>query len=154
MRRLLLFAIIATSLSTSPVAAQSIPKLREAAKLLVESPGQQLAVDEFLSSDAMLSQIEMLAPDLTDDQATEIEEIVDQEFAAVRAQVEQSMENAFAHLFTLEEIAALDAFYRTDEGAAIAQKMQIFESNLFVELGSALEDTRAKILERVEGALQ
>ena len=130
------------------------PELRDAAKVLVASPGQQLAVDEMLSKDAMLSQIEMLAPELTDEQEAAIETIVGEEFAAVRGKIEESMENAITHLFTLEEIEALDAFYRTKEGAAIAEKMQIFDSNVFVELGSALEDTRSKIMERVEAALQ
>ncbi|MEL6680585.1 MAG: DUF2059 domain-containing protein [Pseudomonadota bacterium] len=124
---------------------------RAAAIAYVESPSQQRMLDDMLSRDAVVSQMRAMLPeDVPEDDLDEIIDIVTEEVASAREEMEEAMIIAAIDTFTVEEIRALDRFYRTPVGGRIAAKQQPFQEAFLEFLRPVIQDMQSEISTRVQ----
>lgn len=154
--------VVALALAATPALAQDnqpqdgaapAPELREAAQGYVDSQAMQTALDELLSTDTFVAQLEASGMRLDPEQTRTLAGIVDEEFADVRSELEEAMTVAAADAFTMEELAALNDFYASEEGRSIATKMTPFMQSFYEEIGPTLRETQEQIAMRAQEAL-
>lgn len=143
----------ALSLLVSGASLAQDDDLREAVERYVESPVQQRMMDEMLSADAMITQMQAMLPQLTQEQLEIVGRIGAEEMASLRPEMEAAMVEAAVETFTLEEILALEAFYNTPEGAAVMAKMQPFMATTFAMIGPEMQAAQMRIGQRVMSEL-
>lgn len=146
-------ALTALAFLAGPGMAQDAA-LMEAARSYVASPGEQAMITELLSPQAVVAQIQQASPGMPAEVAQIIGGIAAEELGAVRAPLETAMIQAAAQTFTLEEIKALDAFYRTPEGTSVQAKMQPFMAAAMTLATPDLMAAQKKIMDRSVAALQ
>jgi len=139
----------ALSLLAVPALAQDEDALREAVERYVDSPMQQRMMDEMLSADAMIQQMQAMMPQLTDTQLEVVGRIGAEEMAAIRPAMEEAMVEAAVDTFSLPEMLALEAFYETEEGAAVMSKMQPFMAATFAMIAPEMQAAQMRIGQRV-----
>ncbi len=137
-----------TYLASGASVAQS-DDLRAAVERYVDSPVQQRMMDEMLSADAMITQMQAMLPQLTQEQLDIVGRIGAEEMATLRPEMEAAMVEAAVETFTLPEILALEAFYNTPEGAAVMAKMQPFMATTFAMIGPEMQEVQMRIGQRV-----
>lgn len=143
--------IAAAALFAAPAVAQEDQaNLRQAADSYVESRAMQTTIDEILSTDTFVAQLQATGAQLTDEQIRTIAGIIDEEFEDVRPELESAMTTAAADAFTLEELEALNEFYESAAGQSVAEKMQPFMQSFYQEIGPTLRDTQQEIAMRVQ----
>ncbi|GEM_PF-1538465 len=143
--------IAATALLAAPAIAQEDQSdLREAAESYVESQAMQTAIDEILSTDTFVAQLQATGAQLSDQQIQTIAGIIDEEFEDVRPNLQSAMTTAAVDAFTLEELEALNEFYESEEGQSVAEKMQPFMQSFYREIGPTLRETQQDIAMRVQ----
>jgi hypothetical protein len=136
-----------------PALAQDEAALRAAAESYVSGPANQRMMDQILSPDTLIAQMRAANPNLTDEQLQLAAGIAAEELAEIRDDMEVATIEAAIVTFSLEEITALDAFYRTPEGMGVAGKMQPFMQNAFARMGPALQAAQGKIGARIMKAI-
>lgn len=151
--RFQLAVLVATAMIAGPGLAQD-DAVQAAAEAYVSGPGQQIMIDQLLAPETVVSQIRRASPDLPDDVAEMVGAIAAEELSVVRAPLEAAMVTAAAQTFTLGEIEALDAFYRTPEGLAILNKMQPFMDIAMTLVAPELHAAQEKIMQRSFEAMQ
>lgn len=134
---------------TSPVLAQDAA-LVAAAESYISSPSQQDMIDRLLSPDSIRAQISSARPDIPVDLLVEVGKIASEELLAVRPQLEKSMVDAAVETFTLEEIEALDAFYRTPEGQSVLIKNATFMQTAMNSIAPEMRQVQQEIFTRVQ----
>lgn len=137
----------------TPAQSEAPAELREAAQGYVESEAMQTALDELLSTETFVAQLEASGMQLDPEQARTLAGIVDEEFADVRPELEDAMTVAAAGAFTMEELEALNDFYASEEGRSIATKMTPFMQGFYQEIGPTLRQTQEQIAMRAQEAL-
>jgi uncharacterized protein len=148
--------LAALALAAAPAVAQdatSPDDRRQAAEGYVNSQAMQTALDELLSTDTFVAQLEASGMRLDADQTRTLAGIVDEEFAGVRPDLEEAMTVAAADAFTMDELEALNDFYASEEGRSIATKMSPFMQSFYEEIGPALRQTQEQIATRAQEAL-
>lgn len=150
--------VAATALVAAPALAQESQaeapaELQQAAEGYVQSQAMQTALDELLSTDTFVAQLQASGVRLDQAQTETLAGIVDEEFADVRSELEDAMSVAAADAFTMEELEALNDFYGSEEGQSIATKMQPFMQSFYQEIGPTLRETQSQIAMRAEEAL-
>ncbi len=145
----------ALALLAAPAAAQeqAADRALDAARGYVQSVAMQTALDELLSTDTFIAQLDASGLRLDPDQTETLAGIVEEEFAVIRPDLEEAMTAAAADAFTLEELEALAAFYRSDEGVSIAAKMTPFMQSFYDQIGPTLLETQTEIAARAEEEL-
>ena len=145
----------ALSVATAPTLAQDAEPggAREAARGYVESEAMQTALDELLSTDTFVAQLEAAGLRLDPKQTETLAGIVEEEFADIRPDLEEAMTVAAADAFTMEELDALNAFYGSAEGRSIAAKMTPFMQSFYDEIGPTLLETQSEIAARADAEL-
>jgi hypothetical protein len=150
-----LLALVLVAGLTLPAAAQDNPEaLREAAVAYIGSPAQQSVIDRLLSADNIVAQARASRPDLPQSLIDELGIIASEELGSIRIDLEAAMIDAAAETFTLNEIQALDAFYRTDEGASVLLKTQDFMQAAMQRVGPKLQEAQQAIGRRAQAAMQ
>lgn len=146
---------MALAVAAAPAVAQVAPSLdaREAARGYVESRAMQDALDELLSTETFVAQLEDAGLRLDPRQTETLEVIVAEEFAGIRPDLEDAMTIAAADAFTIEELEALNAFYGSKEGQSIAAKMRPFMLSFYTEIGPTLLEAQNEIAARAQEAL-
>jgi hypothetical protein len=148
--------LAALALAAAPALAQDASPSDDrlqAAEGYVNSQAMQTALDELLSTDTFVAQLEASGMQLDADQTRTLAGIVDEEFAEVRPDLEEAMTAAAADAFTMDELAALNDFYASEEGRSIATKMSPFMQSFYEEIGPALRQTQEQIAMRAQEAL-
>lgn len=144
-------ALLAAALAL-PALAQDDPEARRAAaQRYMQSEAQQRMIEQTLSPDALVAQIGAMTPGLDDAAIRQIAAVASEELAPLLPKLEAAMVDAAVETFTVAEIEALDAFYRTPEGIAIAAKMQPFMQRALGALGPDLQQAQMRIMQRVLG---
>ena len=148
--------LAATALVAAPALAQTEPSadLQQAADSYVQSQAMQTALDELLSTDTFVAQLQASGVRLDQAQTETLASIVDEEFADVRSELEDAMSVAAVDAFSMEELEALNDFYGSEEGQSIATKMQPFMQSFYQEIGPTLRETQNQIAMRAEEALK
>jgi hypothetical protein len=144
---------LAAALAVLAAAATAQEPARDAARGYVESEAMQTALDELLSTETFVAQLEAAGLRLAPDEIETLAGIVEEEFAAIRPDLEAAMTSAAADAFTLEELEALAAFYQSPEGVSIAAKMTPFMQGFYDQIGPTLERTQGEIAARAQDAL-
>lgn len=134
---------------TSPALAQDVT-LVAAAEAYISSPSQQNMIDRLLSPDSIRAQISNARPDIPVDLLVEVGKIASEELNAVRPQLEKAMVDAAVETFTLAEIEALDAFYRTPEGQSVLVKNATFMQTAMNSIAPEMRDVQQEIFTRVQ----
>ena len=140
-------ALIALTIAWTALADDPASR-RAAAETYVQSPGQQAAIEQMLSADQMLALMRAQIPEATDEQLQGIAKIAGEELGSLRAPMETAMIEAAVETLTLEEIEALDAFYRTPVGASVMSKMPVFMQTAMVRIAPEMQAAQMRILER------
>lgn len=154
MTRHLIAALILALPALSASAQDSQEDLRAAAESYIESPAQQQVIDRLLSADNIVAQARASRPDLPDAVLEQLGTIASEELGAIRGDLENAMIEAAMETFTLAEIQALDAFYRTEEGSSVLLKTQDFMQSAMVRVGPRLQQAQQAIGQRASQALQ
>jgi len=150
--RFFLAAVLAAMASVAT--AQSADDLRAAATRYVENPVQQQMLDDMLSPEAMVVQMQTMAPQIPDDALQVFSTIVSEELALIRPALEAAMIEAAIATYSLEEIEALEAFYNTELGASVMGKMQGFMASFMAAIGPEMAQMQGRVAQRVGEALQ
>ena len=155
MTRIISATAAALAIAALPAIAQdaSPEEAREAARGYVESPAMQTALDELLSPDTFVAQLEAAGLRLDPQQTETLAGIVSEEFADIRPDLEEAMTIAAVDAFTMDELEALNAFYASEEGRSIAAKMTPFMQSFYNEIGPTLQETQGEIAARAQEEL-
>jgi len=137
---------------TAPAVADEAA-IRAAAESYVNSEAQQAAMDQMLSGDQILGMMRSQVPGATEEQLQTVSKIVEEELAAIRQKMEAAMIDSAVQTFTLEEIEALDAFYRSPVGSSVMQKMPQFMQASMGQLGPDMMQMQQRIQQRVMEAM-
>jgi hypothetical protein len=141
--------------TAAPQTEDSAPEeLRQAAQGYVNSQAMQTALDELLSTETFVAQLEASGMRLDPEQTRTLAGIVDEEFAEVRPELEDAMATAASDAFSMEELEALNDFYGSEEGRSIATKMSPFMQSFYEEIGPTLRQTQEQIAARAQDALE
>ena len=127
--------------------------LAAAAKAYVEGPVQQKLMNDMLSPEAMLAQMGAIAGQLTPEQLELVTNIMVEEIATIRPQMEAAMIEGAIQTFTVEEITALNDFYNSDVGASAAAKIQPYMQATLGSMTPALRQMQGNISERIQAEL-
>ncbi len=143
-------AILAVTLAL-PAAADEV---QDAAEAFINSPVQQKLLDDMLSPEVAMAQLQAMAPTMPPEVAERVLEIVVDEMTAFRPQMETAMITAAAQSFTIEEIAALNEFYSSPLGASAMGKMTPYMQAAMGEMGPGMQAMQGRIMQRVQEELQ
>jgi hypothetical protein len=105
--------------------------LRQAAEGYIDSQAMQTALDELLSTDTFVAQLEASGMRLDPEQTRTLAGIVDEEFADVRPALEEAMTVAAADAFTMEELEALATSTEARRGGRSPTKMTPFMQSFY-----------------------
>ena len=137
-------ALIATSSMADDRAARTA-----AAESYLNSPAQQKMIDAMFAPDQMMGMLRMQIPDASEAQLNTMSRIISEELAAIRDRMEEVMLAAAVEDFTLEELQALDAFYRSPAGESVMLKMPGFMQTYMQEMTPDMTEMQRKIATRV-----
>ena len=146
--RALLTALTAVLIATSAFADDEAER-RKAAISYLNSPAQQKAIDAMFSADQMIALLKAQVPTATDKQLEVAGRIASEELNAVRGRLEEVMLEAAIQKFTLEELVALDEFYRSPIGESVMLKMADFMQQTMVAMSPDMQRMQANIARRV-----
>lgn len=147
-------ALFLTLVLITPSAADDTADRMVAAERYVSAPAVQEMMTAMIAPDALLSRLQ---GDLGALAATERETastIISEEIAEVRPMMENAMMKAIAETLTLAEIEAVDAFYRTPEGAAVLRKTQPMMANFSNRFGPIMRQMQRKASRRLKEELR
>lgn len=140
---------IAFAVFSAPANAQE-DELRTAAESYVNSPAQQQMIDGLLDPESIMGQIRSARPDVPKEVVESIGQIASEELTTLKPQLEEAMVEAAVQTFTLDEIKAVDAFYRSPEGQAILAKSQDFMQAAMTEIGPKIQAAQQNIAARAQ----
>ena len=152
--RFLLFLVLFALAPMAVHAQDGEASRRAAAERYIMSDGQQRMLDQILSPEVMSAQLAAQFPQIPAAQRGRLAAIASDEIKKVRPLMEKAMIDAAVATFTTSEIEALDAFYRTPEGAAVLTKMQPFMQRSFQAMGPAMQTMQRSIAGRVQEMLK
>jgi hypothetical protein len=107
--------------------ADDLAARRAAAESYVKSPVLQQMMDKELSVDAFLAHMQRGLPELSEEDAAIMARVVTEEYANARVFMEAAWIEAAIETFTVDEIRALDAFYRSKQGISAMSKISDYE---------------------------
>ena len=139
----------------TPVFAEGDDAARlAAAERYISSQSQQDMISSMFSPEAVLGQMQAGAGAMTPEQLRTAAKIVEEEIGKVRPLIENALIKAVAETFTLKQIEAVDAFYRTPEGAAVLRKTQPMMGNFFNRVGPVLRESQKNTNDRLKRELR
>lgn len=153
MIRLLLTATLLT-FGTQAFAQDDLAARQAAAERYISSPSQQDMISAMFSPEAVLGQMQAGAGAMTPEQVQVAGKIVAEELDKVRPLIENALIKAVAETFSLQQIEAVDAFYRTPEGAAVLRKTQPMMGNFWNRVGPVLRESQKNTNERLKRELK
>jgi hypothetical protein len=147
--------LITPFLAAALLAAPSFAdEATDAATAFINSPVQQRLLDDMLSPEMVLAQMQTIAQRLPEDKVQVLVNIVTEELEAIRPEMEAAMISGAAESFTVEEINALTAFYNSPVGASAMGKMTPYMQQTMGSLGPTMQQMQGNIVRRVQSELQ
>ncbi|MEM6407011.1 MAG: DUF2059 domain-containing protein [Pseudomonadota bacterium] len=130
-------------------------EVTDAATAFIKSPVQQNLLDDMLSPEMVLAQMQANAGGaLSEDQISVLVRIVTEELTAIRPMMEEAMIEGAAAAFTIDEINALNEFYNSELGGSAMSKMTPYMQSTMGTLGPAIQAMQQNIARRAQEALQ
>ncbi len=149
--RILKPALAALMLASPAYADESL----DAATAFINSPVQQKLLNDMLSPEMVLAQMQANAGGaLTQEQIDVLVKIVTEELNTIRPQMETAMIEGAAQAFTIDEINALNDFYNSEIGGSAMGKMTPYMQSTMGSLGPAIQSMQQNIARRAQEALQ
>ena len=146
----LISAFACLFLATAALAQDAREDRVAAAERYVKSEGQQRMLDQMLSPQVLAAQLAAQFPQIPISKRDELAAIASEEISKIRPSMEAAIVEAAVEVLTAPEIAALDAFYRTPEGASVLTKMQPFMQSAFRAMGPAMREAQGAIARRAQ----
>ncbi|MEM7523116.1 MAG: DUF2059 domain-containing protein [Pseudomonadota bacterium] len=144
MMKRLASATLALALSAGIAAAQDpatspedMAARQAAAEAYVALPGVQAALDEMFAPAALAENFAASMPPArapTPEQLETIGDLLAEALTPFRPDLTAAMAEGTAEWFTLEEIAALSAFYESDVGASVMRKFQPYMRDVMTQV--------------------
>ena len=149
--RILKPALAALMLASPAYADEAL----DAATAFINSPVQQKLLNDMLSPEMVLAQMQANAGGaLTQEQIDVLVKIVTEELNTIRPQMETAMIEGAAQAFTIDEINALNDFYNSEIGGSAMGKMTPYMQSTMGSLGPAIQSMQQNIARRAQEALQ
>ena len=126
----------------------------DAATAFIQSPVQQKLLNDMLSPEMVLTQMQALASQLPADKVDVLVKIVTEELGSIRPEMETAMISGAAQAFSVEEINALTEFYNSPLGASAMGKMTPYMQQTMGSLGPSMQQMQQRIVQRVQSELQ
>ncbi len=126
----------------------------DAATAFIQSPVQQKLLDDMLSPEMVLTQMQAVSSQLPADKVDILVKIVTEELGTIRPEMETAMIAGAAQSFTIEEINALTEFYNSPVGASAMGKMTPYMQQTMGALGPSMQQMQGRIVQRVQTELQ
>ncbi|MEM7470251.1 MAG: DUF2059 domain-containing protein [Pseudomonadota bacterium] len=148
----LLKPALAALMLASPAFAD---EANDAATAFINSPVQQKLLNDMLSPEMVLSQMQANAGGaLNQEQIDVLVKIVTEELNAIRPQMEEAMIVGAAEAFSIDEINALNEFYNSEIGGSAMSKMTPYMQSTMGSLGPSIQAMQQNIARRAQEALQ
>lgn len=126
----------------------------DAAKAFIQSPVQQKLLDDMLSPEMLVTQMQAMAPNIPKEKMPQLVDIVSEELSALRDVLENGMAVGATSSFTVEEIEALTAFYNSPIGASAMGKMTPYMQAAMAAISPDLIAMQKRVAERVKTELK
>ena len=142
MRMLLLSLLL---LAANPALSRD---LRDLAEDYANLPEVQAMWDDALSPLYLANQFRLSVPlsvDVSNDQLDRIGALLAREMTALRPMMEAVMVDRLADMFTADELEALVAFYQSEHGASVMQKMPVFTTMYSAELAPMMQAAQREV---------
>ncbi len=146
-----IFTIAAAACFALPAFAD---EATDAAAAFINSPVQQKLMDDMLSPDMIMTQMQTVAAQLPEDKVEILVKIVTEELEDIRPKMEDAMIAGAAQSFTIDEINALTAFYNSPLGASAMSKMTPYMQQTMSALGPSMQEMQRNIMTRAQKELQ
>ena len=143
--------LVAALLIATPALAD---EATDAASAFINSPVQQKLLDDMLSPQMVLTQMQSIASQLPAEKVDILVKIVTEELEGIRPKMEEAMIAGAATSFTIEEINALTTFYNSPIGASAMGKMTPYMQQTMGSLGPSMQTMQGNIMRRVQTELQ
>lgn len=126
----------------------------DAATAFINSPVQQQLLDDMLSPEMVLTQMQTVAGQLPAEKLDVLVNIVTEELENIRPEMETAMIAGAAQAFSVDEINALTDFYNSPLGASAMGKMTPYMQQTIGALGPSMQQMQGRIVQRVQTELQ
>lgn len=126
----------------------------DAASAFINSPVQQKLLDDMLSPQMVLTQMQSVSAQLPPDKVNVLVKIVTEELDNIRPKMEAAMIEGAAKAFTIKEIEALTEFYNSPLGSSAMGKMTPYMQQTMGSLGPSMQQMQGNIVRRVQSELQ
>ena len=126
---------------------------RAAAEAYIASPTQQEMLRGMLSPETTIAMVRAQFPGLPEEAMQQVATISREETEPVLPAMEEAMVDALVEVFSLAEIEAMDAFYRTREGAASALKTPTYMQTYLGAIGPELQNVNKRVIQRITSEL-
>jgi hypothetical protein len=143
-------ALVAVALSVPAMADE----VHDAAEAFINNPVQQKLLDDMLSPEVAMAQLQAMAPQMPPEVAQRVLVIVVEEMNVFRPEMEAAMISAAAESFTIDEIQALNDFYSSPLGASAMGKMTPYMQSAMATMGPGMQEMQGRIMQRVQEELQ
>ncbi|WP_136443943.1 DUF2059 domain-containing protein [Pacificoceanicola onchidii] len=148
-------ASVAVALAfATPVAAQDSMAL---AQEYTNLPSVQQMMDDLFSPQAMAAQVKATLPPqvtVTEAQLAEIGAVMSGALNGLRPELESTMTEVTADVFTVDELTVLIDFYKSEHGASIMAKMQPMMQQVMARLGPDMQAMQQAVTPQIVKILQ
>lgn len=126
----------------------------DAATAFINSPVQQKLLNDMLSPQMVLTQMQAISSQLPADKVDVLVNIVTEELGSIRPEMETAMIEGAAQAFSVAEINALTEFYNSPLGSSAMGKMTPYMQQTMGALGPSMQQMQQRIVQRVQTELQ
>lgn len=143
--------VVAALMLSTPVFAD---EATDAATAFINSPVQQKLLNDMLSPEMVMAQMQALSSQLPAEKVDILVNIVTEELGTIRPEMETAMIEGAAQAFTVDEITALTEFYNSPLGSSAMGKMTPYMQQTMGALGPSMQAMQQRIVQRVQTELQ
>lgn len=159
MKKYLITILVFIAMSFSPlVSAQDNEEKMELAKKYVNLPGNQTMLDEMFSPEVLGEQLTAGMPPemgLTEEKVLAVGQLMSKAMSGIRPEMEMTLIESSAEIFSKEELEAMIEFYSTEIGSSIVSKstklMQDYTQKLMPEIMAVSQEVGPELMEILMG---
>lgn len=126
----------------------------DAARAYMNTPVQQKLMEDMLSPEVLMAQMDPTGNLIPSDKKEIIATIISEEMLAMRPVMMESIVQGMATSFTLEEITALTEFYSSPLGASAMSKMAPFMHETMTAIGPEIQQMQLNVVKRIQAELR
>lgn len=144
-----IYALLIVGLGTLPAIAKDTMEARmKAAESYVNGPAQQKMISAIMSPATVSAQLAAQFPNISTEKREKLSAIAAEELVKTIPELTTATQKAVAEIFSVKEIQALDAFYRSKEGTNILAKMQPMMARTYSLMAPAIQKVQKVLIKR------